>query len=254
MKYAIAALLLLLPAAARAEPVSAHYAAYARGLNAVRFDAEFDVTPQRYRVRLLFRTTGTVGSMFRAQSEAISEGRFVAGRPAPTRFFSHGTFRGDQRVTQIDYQSARPSVRQMVPANDAEREPVPPEAQVGTVDSLSVMAQLVLLVNTTGRCEGSARTFDGRRLSEVSARTVGQDTLAPESRSSYAGPALKCEFQGRQTGGFALDADRAALARPQQGFAWFAATTPGGPMVPVRIVFPTRLAGDITVYIANRDG
>lgn len=253
MTRILAALLLLVPATVQAEPVRAHYAAYAKGLNAMRLDAEFDVTPQRYRVRLQFRTTGAVGTVFRGQSDSVSEGRFVAGRPAPTRYFSSGVFRGTPRVTQIDYASSRPTIRQMQPPNDAEREPVPAEAQIGTVDTLSVLAQLVQQVNATGKCDGRATTFDGRRLSEVSARTTGQDQLPPTSRSTFAGPALRCDFDGRQVGGFMLDADRAALSRPQGGSAWFASVTPGGPLVPVRIVFPARLIGEVTVYLADKE-
>ena len=135
MTRTLAALLLLVPAAAQAEPVRAHYALYARGLNAVRLDAEFDVTPQRYRVKMLFRTTGTVGAMFRGQSESVVDGRFVAGRPVPNRYFASGYFRDTPRVTQIDYAAGQPNIRQMQPPNDAERELVPPAAQAGTVDA-----------------------------------------------------------------------------------------------------------------------
>lgn len=253
MTRTLAALLLLVPAAAQAEPVRAHYALYAKGLNAVRLDAEFDVTPERYRVKMQFRTTGTIGAMFRGQSESTVDGRFVAGRPVPNRYFASGYFRDTPRVTQIDYSAGQPNIRQMQPPNDAERELVPPAAQVGTVDGLSVMAQLVQQVNATGRCEGEARTFDGRRLSDVSARTIGPDQLAPNPRSTFSGPALRCEFEGRQTGGFMLDADRVALLKPQRGSVWFAATAAGGSLVPVRVVIPTRFVGDITVYLAAKD-
>ncbi len=245
-------LLLLLPAVANAEPVRARYAGYAGGLNALDMTADFDVMPQSYRVRLAFRTTGTVGALFRSQAESTVEGRFVAGRPVPARFFSTGVTRGKQRVTQIDYTGGQPNVRQLQPPNDGEREPVPPAAQIGSVDSLSVMAQLVRQVNASGRCEGRATTFDGRRLSEMEARTVGQEQLPATSRSSFAGPALRCDFEGRQTGGFALDADRAELARPQRGSAWFAATVPGGPLIPVRVSFTTRLFGDATMYLTAK--
>ena len=37
------------------------------------------------------------------------------------------------------------------------------------------------------------------------------------------------------------------------GSVWFAATTPGGSMVPVRVVIPTRFVGDVTVYLAAKD-
>ena len=112
------------------------------------------------------------------------------------------------------------------------------------------MAQLVRQVNATGRCEGRSRTYDGRRLAELTARTAGREVLEQTSRSSFAGPALRCDFEGRQLAGFRLDADRTAAQRPRRGTAWFAATTPGGPMIPVRIQFETDLIGNLTMYLA----
>ncbi len=112
------------------------------------------------------------------------------------------------------------------------------------------MAQLIRQVNATGRCEGSARTFDGRRLATMRAWTVGYEDVPPTRLSSFAGRALHCEFEGRQIGGFVLDEDRERLERPQRGSAWFAAITPGGPLVPVRISFHTHWFGDATMYLA----
>lgn len=249
----LAALALLVLAVARAEPVHVRYAAYAAGLNALNMDADFDVTPQSYRVHLAYRTVGTVGVLVRSQQDTVAEGRFVASRPVPQRFFSAGTLRGTPRVTQIDYAAGQPTVRQLQPSNDGEREAVLPAAQAGTIDTLSAMAQLMQQVNASGRCDNRARTFDGRRLAEMESRTAGQEVLAPTRRSGFAGPALRCDFEGRQTGGFMLDGDRAVLSRPQRGSAWFAAPAPGGPMIPVRIVFAARLVGEVTMYLAPRE-
>ena len=50
--------LLLVPMAARAEPVHVAYAAYAGGLNVMNMDATFDVGPSQYRARLDWHTSG----------------------------------------------------------------------------------------------------------------------------------------------------------------------------------------------------
>ena len=246
------ALVLIAAAPARAEPVAVHYEAYAGGLNAVSLDAEIDVAPDRYRVRLRFRTVGTAGVMFPSNGDTVVVGTFHGGRPAPSRVFSTGAVRGTPRVTQIDYQDGAPRIRRMEPPEDVAREPVPDAARAGTIDVVSAMADLVRQVNMTGRCDGRVTTFDGRRLSELEARTAGQQTLPPSNRSSFSGPALRCEITGRQTGGFALDADRTKLP-PLRGSAWFAAIAPGGPMIPVRIAFATRFFGDATLYLTSRE-
>lgn len=250
MRYLAAALLLCLAPAARAQPVIAHYAAYSTGLNVLRLDAELAIGPRDYRVRLTYRTAGTVGVLVRAEQDTVVEGAFVGDHPVPRRFYSAGHFRGRPRVTQIDYPKGQPEVRTLTPPNEEEREPVAPADQAGTIDSVSAMAQLVRQVNVAGRCEGQSRTYDGRRLAELTARSTGREVLEQTGRSSFAGSALRCDFEGRQLGGFRLDADRAAARRPRRGTAWFAAVTPGGPMIPVRMQFETDLIGKVTMYLA----
>ncbi len=247
---ATALLLLCSAAAAHAQPVNAHYTAYSTGLNVLRLDAEIAVSPRDYRVHLTYRTAGAVGVVIRAEQDTVVEGVFVGDRPAPRRFYSAGHLRGRPRVTQIDYPKGQPEVRTLTPPNEEEREPVPAAEQAGTIESVSAMAQLVRQVNATGRCEGHSRTYDGRRLAELSARTAGREVLEATSRSSFAGPALRCDFEGRQLAGFRLDADRAAAQRPRRGSAWFAAAQPGGSMIPVRIQFETDLIGSLTMYLA----
>ena len=242
---------LMVPMAAQAETVRARYAAYAAGLNVIAMDAAFDVSPTAYRLQLDYRTTGTFGVFVRSQQSTVVQGAFAAGRAAPQRFTSSGTLRGEQRATEIDYRDGQPAVRQLVPPNDREREAVAAEQQRGTIDTLSAMAQLLSQVGRTGRCDGTVQTFDGRRLASLRSWTVGMTAIPASSVSSFSGPALQCEFEGRQLGGFMLNEDRERLQQPQRGSAWFAAVTPGGPMLPVRISFHTRWFGDATMYITD---
>lgn len=244
-------LLLLLPGAAHAEAVRATYAAYATGLNVMNLEADFTLAPTAYRVHIVYRTAGTVGALFRGEQDTTVEGRFVAGRPVPQRFFSQGYFRGQPRVTQIDYAGGNPVVRMLVPPNEEEREPVPDALQARTVDSISAIAQLIRQVGSTGQCEGNATVFDGRRLSEIAVRTVGMEMIEPSSRSSFQGPALRCDFEGRLLAGFRRDGDPEQMRRPQRGSAWFAAVTPGSAPIPVRVAFQAPVIGTATLHITG---
>lgn len=241
-------------AAGPAAAVEAHYQVYAAGLNVVDIDAQLDVSAERYRVKIGYRTVGAFDLVLHGQQDTTAEGRFAGTRPMPERFYSAGVLRGAARVTQIDYRGGEPSVRQLVPPNDTEREAVAAAEQAGTVDTLSALAQLMQQVNATGRCDGRVRTFDGRRLSELEVRTAGEQVLERTGRSSFAGPTLRCDFVGRQLGGFTLGEDRERLQRPQEGTAWFAQAVPGGPKIPVRVAFRTRWFGDATMYLAARGG
>ena len=245
-------LLLALPLAARCEPVEAHYAAYAAGLNVLNMEVRLDLSPVSYRLQLEYRTAGTFGLFVHSQQNTVVQGGFTTGRATPRRFVSSGLLRGAPRVTEIDYPDGQPTVRQLVPPNEQEREAVSPAEQRGTIDTLSAVAQLVEEVTQTGRCDGTVRTFDGRRLAQLRAWTVGTEVIPPSSLSTFTGSAVHCDFEGRQLGGFKLDEDRARLEQPQRGSAWFAAVTPNGPVLPVRISFRTRWFGDAIMYLTAK--
>jgi hypothetical protein len=95
------------------------------------------------------------------------------------------------------------------------------------------------------------RVFDGRRLSVIIVHTAGMQTLAATGRSSWQGPALRCDFEGRQLGGFARDRPREQEARPRKGTAWLARLTPDGPPLPVRVAFENRWVGTATMYLTG---
>lgn len=239
------------PPAASGTPVTVTYVAYAAALPVLRLHASYAIGPAAYEVKLAFDTAGMFGLLLHAHIDSTATGALADGRARPSRYYSVGDIRGRQHVTQIDYPAGEPRVVQLEPAAEEEREPVSAALQAGTIDSLSAMAELVSEVARSGRCDGTQRTFDGRRLSELIARTVGEETLAPTGRSSFSGPALRCDLEGRQIAGFAKDADQAA-AKPLHGSAWFASLAPGTPAVPVRISFETRFFGAATAYLVAK--
>ncbi len=226
-----------------------HFVAYSTGLRVLDISTAFDLDPDGYRIDLSVRTVGLFGALVDGDSHAVARGTWLGTAAIPVFYDSRGRWRGEQRQTTIDYVAGQPVIRALLPGNDREREPVAPALQANTMDSLSAMAVLVRMVAVGGRCDGQARVFDGRRLSQITVRTAGTQLLAPTGRSSFQGQALRCEFDGQLLAGFRYADDRARAARPQHGVAWLAATTPGGPMLPVRIQFATRFFGDATMYV-----
>jgi hypothetical protein len=248
--------LLLVPAVGYADEsptAEMHLAfeAYAAGLNVLDVDAGIQMNPKGYRVTVDFRTVGVFGALFSAKTESIAAGLWQRGGVAPTRFYSYGTVRGVPRRTQIDFEGGQPVVKILEPAMDEERDPVPPEEERDTIDTLSAMAELVHDVAASGHCNGRVTTFDGRRLSQITAHLVGEEMLDKAEGSIFGGPALRCDFEGKQIAGFVHDVDRAELQRPQRGTAWLAPALPGGPPVPVRLTFHTRFFGDATMYLIS---
>lgn len=233
--------------------VSLHmtYDTYAAGLEVAQVEAGFALGPRAYQMNLAYHTTGMVGFFHRGHQLSTVSGSWHGAQPAPVRFFGAGVWRGQQRVAQIDYDQGLPVVRQLVPPNEAEREAVPDALRADSIDTLSALAQLIRKVEDTGRCETTARTYDGRRAVEIQASTVGEEMLAQSGRSSFAGQALRCDFNGRMLSGFKFGDDRERAGRAMHGSAWLAPAVQGGPLVPVRMTFETRWFGDATMYLTS---
>jgi hypothetical protein len=234
-----------------AEPLHVSYETYAAGIHVADVESGFSFGPQTYKMKLGYRTTGMVGFFLHGHQFDIVDGAWRGMQAEPSRFIGQGSWRGVDRLTAIDYHDGNPVVRQLVPPNTTEQEPVPEAMQANTIDSLSGLAQLIRIVRSTGRCETAVRTYDGRRTVEIEAHTAGEEMLEPTDRSSFAGKALRCDFSGRVLAGFRLDDDRARQSKPMHGSAWLAPVTGVGPPLPVRITFQTRWFGDATMYLTG---
>lgn len=241
------------PPAPAISPVRLEYSAYVAGFNVMNVQAGVELAPDRYGIGLHVKTAGAVGMFVTGDTRTRVEGGFRGAAIVPGQYKSAGIWRGDPHIVDITYDGDQPVVHTLIPSNKAEeREPVPPELQRGTVDAVSAIALLMHAVATTGKCEGQTTTYDGRRVSKVTVRTLGQDVLPVESRSSFSGPALHCEIQGNQLAGFPRDAGPDDYSRrPQAASVWMASVTPGAPMVPVLMSFPTKLMGHMTLYLTQ---
>jgi hypothetical protein len=227
------------------------YDTYADGLHVASTEAGFDIGATGYQMRLAYHTTGVVGFFYRGHQLSTVSGAWHGMQPVPSRFFGEGVWRGDSRIVDIAYDHGKPVIRQLVPPNADEREPVPDALQVDSVDTLSALAELMHVVAATGRCELKVRTYDGRRATEIEARTVEEEMLEPSQRSGFGGKALRCDFAGRLIAGFKFGGDREKDSKPLHGSAWLAAVVAGAPPVPVRMAFETRWFGNATMYLVS---
>jgi len=250
---------LALPVAARAvtPPPTAHATlfldAYAVGLRVMRMRAELDFTAAGYAVQTDYRTTGLAGALVSSHQITTVDGYWRPMGVAPRLFHGAGDWNGSPTRMLIDFAGATPDVHVLLPRNDPDHDLIPPDVTRGTEDTLSPMAQLTRQIVQTGRCDGQAATYDGRRVVRITVRTIGMETLPATGRSSFSGPALRCDFTGWQVAGFRHDAGPAAH-RPKYGSAWFAPLAPGGPPLPVRVSFGTPWVGHVTLYVTAPPG
>ena len=250
------ALSLLIPgpvAAQDAPQARATYNLYAAGFHVAEIEETFGIAPHSYDIRLAYHTTGVVSLFHHGHQLNTVFGTWDADRPQPQEFQSVGVWQGEDRVTLMDYVHGQPVVRSLIPPQDKEREPVPLALQQNSLDSLSAMALMVRRVMATGKCDAAVRTFDGNRASDVSAHTVGDETLLPDTRSMFAGRAMRCDFVGRMVAGFLYEDSSPFDRRPLHGSAWLATVIPGAPPVPVQMQFDTRWFGEATMYLTRLD-
>jgi hypothetical protein len=226
------------------------YDIYAAGLHVAEVEASFAIGPRIYQMDLSYHTTGLAGFFYRGRQVSAVNGTWQADHAQPASFVADGVWRGEDRIARIDYERGIPIIRQLIPPNEAEREAVPPALQAHSVDTLSALLELVQTVTRTGRCEQTARIYDGRRATELEAHTVGEEMLTHNGRSAFEGQALRCDFAGRIVAGFRFG-DTAAEMRPLRGSAWLARVTPDGPLLPVRMTYETRWFGDAMIYLTG---
>jgi Protein of unknown function (DUF3108) len=200
-------------------------------------------------MRARIRSSGLMGFFSGGDQVTQAEGTWHGTEPVPARFRLEGQWQGTPRQVVLDYAGpGQPLLRTLEPPIEAWREPVPDPLRRGTVDTLSAIAKLSRTVARTGRCDAEAPVFDGRRRVDYTVRTAGVEQLPPEG--AFAGPALRCAFEGRVIAGMRSDQDPDEARRPQPATAWLAEVLPGRPPLPVRIELPTRWLGRIRVVLA----
>jgi len=238
------------PSRAFATAIETRYRVHAGGVTVLEIDARIELNAAGYRLRTLLRTRGIAELMVPGEQVTESRGSLRGAEPLPALYRADGIWRGRTRRIEIEFRGAEPVLRVQIPPEAVEREPVPPELRRGTLDALSALVKLARIVADTGRCEGEAAVFDGRRRTDYVLSTSGWDTL-PRWRDAWSGEALRCGFEGRQVAGFHRDQDPAERGRPQHGIAWVASVVPGGPPVPVRVELATRWLGTIQAYLVT---
>jgi hypothetical protein len=231
-----------------AEAADLSYRFYVLGVPVGDAVLSIDLAAPAYRVGLRFHTTGLVDVVASDWLNARARGVFSGG-PAPLEYVSNSRLHGQDRVVSMVWRDGLPAVTAIAPPNTGEREDVPAQWRARAIDPLSSIAQLVHQAATTGRCDGSVRSFDGRRLQEFNSRTVGEEDLAPSRHSDFSGRGLRCDFTDRVLAGYRLGSGRDDDMRPRRGTIWLAPLHPGDQRVPVRASVETLWLGDAMVYL-----
>ncbi len=236
--------------ASRADTWHAVYDTYIAGANAVQLTAAFRMDQVGYRIDVRARTLGLVDVFVGSRQSTQVDGVWHGAQARPRQFRAEGVWKGERRVTHIDYENGLPRVRDLIPP-EQNREIVPSAAQLNSLDRVSTLIALARQIARTGACDAAATTYDGRRLEEARARTVGWEDLPPVSMQGFVGKALRCDVEFRMTAGFTADEDRAHAGRIRHAKVWAASPRAGAPVMPIRISIEVGWLGSATVYLSD---
>lgn len=225
--------------AARAEPVAASYEVYFGGLHLLDARAKLERHGGGYRLAAEVATSGFAGWLRPWKGISESRGRLAGDSIVPRHYRNRGTTSDGERLTVISYdRDGKVAMKVVQPEDDGEdRHPLPPDAEAGTLDPLSVVAGLSEVLEKGGRCEGRFAVFDGRKRYDLVVSDAGEKLLEPTSYSIYAGPARGCRLDYEMLGGHRLDRDDGQEDRRR--VVWVASPAEGAPPIPVRLEFET---------------
>ena len=232
----------------------AEYDGYSHGLVTLKLSAQLTLTPTGYSGRLAFHTAGLVGFMVHVESDSQVSGHFDGDRAVPERFSTTGVLHGNDRTATIHWRDGSPVIDTIAPPPELERTPVSPDMRAHTIDALSAVATMLKKASQSGHCDGEAAIFDGRRVSHLAARTVGHEMPPPSQKSHFDQPALRCDFEGQELGGFLKSESEADQRRARHGIAWLAPLVPNALLVPERVVFEHKALGQVTLYLTSVSG
>ena len=246
-------LLVALPVTARAQSapvvVDLTYAGYRSGFHVLTAHSEMLIAPSGYRISLSGNTSGMIGFFYHADWQSWADGTWSSDSVRPQHFDNDGVFGGHPRRIDLQYQGGSPVIRTLDPPDDGEHLPVPPAMTRHSIDSLSITALVIRQVAMMGHCGGEVTMFDGRSVENISLRPGGAEYLPATSRSSWAGPTLRCDLDAHMKAGFFRD------GTPQErnyiDSMWLASVLPGVPPLPVRSVAHTHHLGELTLYLTD---
>lgn len=228
------------PALAAGGPMRATYEVYFGGLHILSAESEFAPETRRYAVTAKAETRGILSVFFGWRGETRSAGRFDGRRAVPDRHTNFG-WRGDeQRSVILTYgPDGEVTETRIDPAPDPEEvTALPEDAETGTIDPLTVIAQVSRTMSQTGTCDGEFAVFDGRRRYDLRVSDQGMETLPATSYSIFSGEARRCRVEYAMLGGERKDPSKYSKTARDR-VVYVARPVKDAPAIPVALKIET---------------
>lgn len=222
------------------DPVVMTYEVYFGGLHVLSATAELDRTDTRYRLAAKGQTQGILDFFFSWHGTTESQGAFADAGPVPARHRNHG-YRGEkERKVALDYDSdgTVTAVSVEPPPDLEEVNALPEDAEIGTIDPLSVIAGLSEALTQGAACTGEFAVFDGRRRYDLMVTDQGPRHFDANSYSVFQGEARACGIDYQVLGGDRKEKSK-YVKTARDRVVYVARPLEEAPAIPVRAKFET---------------
>ena len=185
------------------EPVRMTYEVYFGGFHIASAKAALDRSTGGYTLTADAYSRGMLDFFFSWRGETKTAGRFVDGAAVPTTHENFGDWNGSTRTVAVSYTPDGGVADVLVepPADPEEVNALPENAEDGTVDPLSVVAQLSEAMTLGSACAGEFKVFDGRRRYDLTVTDMGSSVFEPNDFSVFDGEAKACGIDFTLLGG-----------------------------------------------------
>lgn len=225
-----------------------HYSMYVRGYHFVDVDADYVLQPWGYGIQTHLYSVGLASWFFTVNLLSSAQGHFDGANTLPLAYDNHGFSRGENLHTHIEFGSSGPHVTVLQPPETG-REAMPEAEFRQSVDMLSYLIGLVHRIGVAQNCTAGTSIFDGIRLSYMDMHGPTKTMVPKDHYPFYTGEALRCDFTGKQIGGFSIGSPfKDAKATPHPGSVWFVRDPQAG-WVPIRLQFSHPKIGMLLVVL-----
>jgi hypothetical protein len=240
--------------------LSLQYNVYAGGFEALNAKLVMDLDKRAYDMKLQAKTEGFIGALFPWSASYNTSGHAEKGRLLPTVYTERSTWRGNEKVTEMDYGpngKVLKSTTQDGNNTTVDRD-INQVLSANTLDLLTGTLVMLQSAKNTKKCTGKFPVFDGKRRFNIVLKDDGTEDIAPSRYSKFSGEAMRCTLTVEPVAGFEpKDQKRGWMAVQNHTEAhhmlptiWLARVGDSGQVVPVRM----EIASEYGAVVAHLSG
>jgi len=240
--------------------LSLKYDVYAGGFEALNASLVMDLDKRAYDMKLEAKTEGFIGTLFPWSATYNTSGHAEKGRLLPTVYTERSTWRGSEKVTEMDYGPNGKVLKSTTQNGDnttVDRN-INQVLSANTLDLLTGTLVMLQSAKNTNKCSGKFPVFDGKRRFNIVLHDDGTEDIAPSRYSKFSGEAMRCTLTVEPVAGFEpKDQKRGWMAVQNHTEAhhmlptiWLARVGDSGQVVPVRM----EIASEYGAVVAHLSG